>query len=49
VGAYRARHEETARSPALSLDEFQAQVLVGEEPDASGWSFANACNRFADT
>jgi hypothetical protein len=34
---------------ALSLDEFQRQVLVGEEPDASGWSVANACSRFADT
>lgn len=33
----------------LSLDEFQPQVLVGEEPDASGWSVANACSRFADT
>ena len=34
---------------ALSLDQFQPRVLVGEESDASGWSVANACSRFADT
>lgn len=38
-----------ACSSQLSLDEFQPQVLLGEEPDASSWSVVNACSRFADT
>jgi hypothetical protein len=34
---------------ALALNELQRQALVGHVPDASGWSVANACSRFAHT
>jgi hypothetical protein len=33
----------------LALDESQHQTLVGDPPDPSGWSVANACSRFSDT
>lgn len=31
------------------LSESEHQTLVGEHPDASGWSILNACSRFSDT
>ena len=33
----------------LALDDSQLQALVGDRPDSSGWSVANACSRFSDT
>ena len=33
----------------LALNESQRQSLVGDPPDSSGWSVANACSRFSDT
>lgn len=32
-----------------TLSESEHQALIGDPPDASGWSVANACSRFSDT